>query len=281
MNRFIVAALAVVAIAISGGAAIHVANAEQVKSHPEITVEQTACDELTLTVVAYISHPDSPTGTYELVTGWLGDDLDPVTHVVPQGEETFTYTEVIDLPFDGDTFRAVLEISGISEDPFDEEDVEATDETCSSITVAKDVDPEDDSGQDFNFDGAFTFELEDDDSITFDGLEPGSYRIHEIVPEGFNLEDIDCGDADVSDADLDDADVNVVLGSDEDVECVVTNAPVPSATATPAPTSTPAPTQTPVVVQSPPQIIFVPAPTATPVRTTIRPPSTGDAGLVE
>lgn len=284
MNKLIVAVFAVVAL-LSFGAVSKSVEAVPVTSHPEITVDQTACDELTLTVTTYISHPEEETGTYTLVTGWLGDDLDPVSHEIETGEEVYVYTEVIGLPFDGDTFRAVLDIDGFSPQqfPFDEEDVEATDETCSSISVRKDVDPEDNTGQDFNFTlGDTSFELEDDDpAYVLDGLEAGTYRLHEIVPVGFFLESIDCGDAELTDADIDDADVNIVLGEDEDVECVVNNAPVVIPTA--VPTSTPVATQTPVIVQSPPQVIFVPAPTTVPTRvpTAIRPPSTGDAGLVD
>ena len=91
-----------------------------------------------------------------------------------------------------------------------------------SITFIKDTNPETNDIF-FDFDGDFgDFDLEDDDSITFDNLGPGDYTASENPAAGWHLVDIDCGSADYS-VNLNTETVNIDLDEGENVTCTFVN----------------------------------------------------------
>lgn len=134
MNKYLMAAFAVALLFVGAGAAVTATEAQAVPSEPVITVERTACDELTLTVTTTISHPEEETGHYTLEVGWLNDGLPQVEYVIASGVAVHVYTEKIDLPNESATFRAELEIEGYSPDPFDERVIGTRANLCPTAT---------------------------------------------------------------------------------------------------------------------------------------------------
>jgi hypothetical protein len=154
-----------------------------------------------------------------------------------------------------------------------------------SITIAKETNPDGGTGFEFlgeGFPGGCNlddFTLDDDDSESCDGLEPGVYVVQEVdLPSGWQLTDIDCdgegvvigtigfdGEVEVFEPgqtegfDSDDDAVQIRLSEGDAVTCTFTNTgPTPTPTFTSTPTSTvrprtATPTSTPVT----------PSPTAT------------------
>ncbi len=122
--------------------------------------------------------------------------------------------------------------------------------TCGSITIVKDTDPET-TGIAFDFTGSFPgFDLEDDQSISFDNLEPGSYVITESnLPGNWDLTDITCTNAGLNgdvagtiNVGTETATINLRAG--DDITCLFNNVettvnitgdeePTPTPTATP------------------------------------------------
>ena len=95
-------------------------------------------------------------------------------------------------------------------------------EETGSITFIKDTNPETNDIF-FDFDGDFgDFDLEDDDSITFDDLDEDTYTVTENEATGWNLVEIDCGDADYS-VSLNTETVEIDLNEGEDVTCTFVN----------------------------------------------------------
>jgi hypothetical protein len=114
-----------------------------------------------------------------------------------------------------------------------------------SIRIIKDTDPETDDIE-FDFDGSFPdFDLEDDQSVTFDDLEADSYTIEEDEGSEWNLSAISCN-ADDYDVSLGAERVVVHLQAGEDVTCTFNNVRDvdPTSTASPQATSTSTPLAT-------------------------------------
>ncbi len=89
-----------------------------------------------------------------------------------------------------------------------------------SITIVKETNPDD--GGPFEFAGPDgDFELSDNGSEPFTGLQPGSYDFSETELVGWELTDIDCGNASVSD--LGETGVRVNLAAGQNVTCTFTN----------------------------------------------------------
>ena len=137
-----------------------------------------------------------------------------------------------------------------------------------SITIIKETNP-DTNDVFFDFDGDLgDFDLEDDDSITFVNLAPGTYTVIENEPSGWSLVDIICNNTDVS---FSGEAVIIDLDPGEHITCEFINQQLSVPTATP--------TKTPIVI--------IPAATATktpvspPVVGPIAPPSAGDGGLMD
>lgn len=127
----------------------------------------------------------------------------------------------------GDGFPRIVDGDGSSTDEPDIGAFEFALETA-TITIEKVAFPDD--GTDFAFTGDFgPFTLDDadpDDSdgvssmITFSELEPGTYNVAETVPEGWQLDDIDCEGGDTSP--ITDGVAITVSGGDE-VTCTFFN----------------------------------------------------------
>ena len=171
-----------------------------------------------------------------------------------------------------------------------------------SITIELDANSVDNRNFDFEFDPGADFSLRDNHSVTREGLRNRTYTVRFVEP-GYQVVDIDCDGDDESDIhrDLRRGTIEIELNNHEDIECVVEidveDEPIPVPTATPVP-ATPVPTREPTVpcVIGSEVVVLVgtrcpqPVATSTPapapitvvqqVPTQIRPPSTGDAGLL-
>ena len=144
------------------------------------------------------------------------------------------------------------------------------------------------------------FTLTDDDRRDarrkFEGLSDGRYRVIQDTPSGWNLDDVNCdGDKD-TDIDIDGERLTITLDGAENIICTFFNTkdePAPTPTVVPVSTPVPpAPTREPTVpcVIGSEVVVLVglrcpqPAPTATATPVVqvaqIRPPATGDAGLL-
>lgn len=155
---------------------------------------------------------------------------------------------------------------------------EDCEDTTGSITIVKEANGA--GATDFDFVGDLgNFNLDNDESLTWSGLVPGSYSVLEVGAEGWHLVNIDCSGSDFSDTDITDSDVSIDLEAGDEAICVFENeadeAVSPTPVVTEEPTVVPtveAPTPQIIVVESKPQII-VEAPRITP-------PSTGTGGLM-
>lgn len=177
-----------------------------------------------------------------------------------------------------------------------------------SLTIIQDTIPET-SGVRFYYDAEPTslisdFRLTDDAAKVFSSLAPGRYSLTQRSTEGYVLSSIRCRgdyypDTHVS---LSTSTLRLNLRAGDQVVCTFTNAPQPTPVPTTAPTetATPTPTQTPAPVATPtppaPVTVFIPVPgpvqtvevvrevaapaAPVPATPTIRPPSTGDGGLL-
>lgn len=186
----------------------------------------------------------------------------------------------------------------------DEDILETPDADCTgSITVDVTVPGIDTTDFSIDFDPGADFTLDDNDApVVRDGLTPGLYVVTQAAEPGYKLVDIDCDGGGDVDIDVASREVVIHLKAGEDVVCVFENekllpTPTPTLvppTATPAP-ATPVPASQPVapaqnIIVNPPNVtVNVPAaqapaapvaPTLTTQQGLIRPPSTGDAGLL-
>ena len=101
-----------------------------------------------------------------------------------------------------------------------------------TITICKDTNPENDDGKTFDFDtdipGMLDPDLEDDECDTQTGVAPDDYEIKEIpdlMPDGWELDEIDCDGIPASrwDDDLGRNSVQLMLEAGDDVVCTFTN----------------------------------------------------------
>lgn len=176
-------------------------------------------------------------------------------------------------------------------------------ENPGSITYNLEIKGIDDSRLSFDFDPGADFTLRDNDSVTRGGLGEDEYTLT-LDDDDYRIIDADCAGVAASRVDRNSRSVTIDLDG-ETVECdIEVEAVKREPTSTPTPVVTPVPaTPVPAVVKVPcvlgNQVFFavdrcpeVPAPTLVPVATStpapvfvsqpspIRPPSTGNGGLL-
>ncbi len=91
-----------------------------------------------------------------------------------------------------------------------------------TIIVEKQTDPGGWTGKDFQFTGAVTGSIADDEQIQVSGLEPGEYHVQEVVPAGWTLTQVTCDDAN-SVGDLPNREADIQLEAGEVVRCTFYN----------------------------------------------------------
>jgi hypothetical protein len=163
----------------------------------------------------------------------------------------------------------------------------ATPEPLGSIRVELDIDGIDDNRLSFDFDKGNDFSLRDGGGVDREGLDEDEYTIQLRAPS-YRVSDIECSGIDPRRVERSESRGRAVIDLDgEHVTCVFEVERIPDATATPKPAATVTPaTPVPAVVTQPTIIVVeVPAPalpTIGPVapNNIIRPPSTGDGGLL-
>jgi len=126
--------------------------------------------------------------------------------------------------------------------------VETDDCDTETITIIKDTNPETDNIE-FDFDGSLgDFDLEDDESITFE-RDPGTYTVEENLFGDWELADISCSGG--SDIDIEESNQRVIihLKAGEHVTCTFVNDPEDNncCAPTPEPSPSPSPSPSPVV----------------------------------
>jgi hypothetical protein len=135
-----------------------------------------------------------------------------------------------------------------------ESDSDSVEVECeASITITKDTDPEDD-GESFSFSSSFgSFNLKDDQSKHFQGLDSGTYTFVEAAESDWELLSIVCSGSGHWVVDLSDHEVKITVDDDEHVTCEFNNIgeeDPPVVVVPPVVVNPPV-----VIIQQPPQVI--------------------------